>query len=236
MVWTCGTLHWCNQDSLWLLSFWLMESVGLGSPKWHGSSWQRGITENGSSRLSTLMIDIPGDLVWDLPCVQQASYLEGGPLKWMLHLYLHVNQKSDYDDMILRIYKSYRPWLFSDFCFCSKSFQVVHPYVHLSIHNILVSQWGVSKKHCLFDISSYVWLFHSDLELCADFIVIRLFCWSCLPLEGRQKTFSLESLNSSCMQESAISFYSAHTLVCLQTLSFLLSLFFSKVYNLKYSL
>ena len=47
-------------------------------------------------------IDLPGDLVWDLPCVQQASYLEGGPLMWMLPLYLHVNQKSDYaydDDM-----------------------------------------------------------------------------------------------------------------------------------------
>ena len=47
------------------------------------------------------MIDIPGDLVWDLPCVQQASYLEEGPLMWMLPLYLHVNQKSDYDDMML---------------------------------------------------------------------------------------------------------------------------------------
>ena len=75
----------------------LMESVGLGGPKWHGSSWQRGIADSGSSRLSTLMIDVPGDLVWDLPCVQQASYLEGGPLMWMLPLYLHVNQKSDYD-------------------------------------------------------------------------------------------------------------------------------------------
>ena len=28
----------------------------------------------------------------------EASYLEGGPLIWMLPLYLHVNQKSDYDD------------------------------------------------------------------------------------------------------------------------------------------
>ena len=44
------------------------------------------------------MIDVPEDLVWDLPCVQQASYLEGGPLMWMLPLYLHVNQKSDYDE------------------------------------------------------------------------------------------------------------------------------------------
>ena len=44
------------------------------------------------------MIDIPGDLVMDLPCLQQASYLEGGPLMWMLPLYLHFNQKSDDDD------------------------------------------------------------------------------------------------------------------------------------------
>ena len=75
----------------------LMESVGLGGPRWHGNSWQRGIAESGSSRPSTLMIGIPGDLVWDLPCVQQANYLEGGPLVWMLPLYLHINQKSDYD-------------------------------------------------------------------------------------------------------------------------------------------
>ena len=47
------------------------------------------------------MIDVPGDLVWDLPCVQQASYLEEGPLMWMLPLYLHINQKSDYDDMMM---------------------------------------------------------------------------------------------------------------------------------------
>ena len=76
----------------------LRESVGLRGPRWHGSSWQCGIAESGSSRLSTHMIEIRGDLVWDLPRVQQASYLEGSPLMWMLPLYLHVNQKSDYDD------------------------------------------------------------------------------------------------------------------------------------------
>ena len=78
----------------------LRESVGLGGPRWHGSSWQRGIGDSGSPRLTTL-IEICWDLVWDLPCVQQASYLEGDPLMWMLSLYLHVNQKSDYDDMII---------------------------------------------------------------------------------------------------------------------------------------
>ena len=44
------------------------------------------------------MIDIPGDLVWDLPYMEQASYLEGGPLMSMLPLYLHVNKKSVVDD------------------------------------------------------------------------------------------------------------------------------------------
>ena len=30
--------------------------------------------------------------------MQQASYLEGGPLVWLLPLYWHVNQNSDDDD------------------------------------------------------------------------------------------------------------------------------------------
>ena len=80
------------------LTYRLTESVGLGGPRWHGNIWQRGIAESGSSQPSTLMIDIPGDLVWDLPCMQQASYLERGPLVWMLLLYLNLNQKSYYDD------------------------------------------------------------------------------------------------------------------------------------------
>ena len=80
----------------------LRESVGLGGPRWHGSSWQRGIAESGSSLLSTFMTEICGDLVWDLPCMQQASNLKGGPLMWMLPLYLHVNQKSDYDMMMMK--------------------------------------------------------------------------------------------------------------------------------------
>ena len=33
-----------------------------------------------------------------LPCMQQASCLEGGPLLWIWPLYLHVNQKSNDDD------------------------------------------------------------------------------------------------------------------------------------------
>ena len=118
---TCAALHWgygfWRREGSAGMDMWnapmvqsrqpfiyrLRESVGLGDQRWHRNSWQRGTAESGSSRLSTLMIEICGDLVWDLPCVQQASYLEGGPLMWMLPLYLHVNQKSDYDryDMII---------------------------------------------------------------------------------------------------------------------------------------
>ena len=105
------------------LTYRSMESVGLGGPRWHGSSWQRGIAESGSSRLSTLMIDIPGDLVWDLPCMQQASYLEGGPLMWMLPLYLHVNQKSDYHMMIW--------WHSKFFSFFFRENKILHYVKHL---------------------------------------------------------------------------------------------------------
>ena len=96
MVWTCGMLQWCSQDSLWHTGWW---KAWAWEPK---MTWKQltewDCRESGSSRLSTLMIDLPGDQVWDLPCMQQASCLEGGPLMWMLPLYLYVNQKSDYDD------------------------------------------------------------------------------------------------------------------------------------------
>ena len=94
LVWTCGTLQWCSKDSL--------SQTGWGKAwAWEAQDDMEAADRegllSGSSRLSTLMVDIPGDLVWDLPLVQQASYLEGGPLMWMLPLSLQVNQKSDYD-------------------------------------------------------------------------------------------------------------------------------------------
>ena len=58
---------------------------------------------SGSSPQLTLKKGAPGDQVRDLLCVQLASYLERGPLMWMTPLHLHVNQKSDYDDMMISI-------------------------------------------------------------------------------------------------------------------------------------
>ena len=47
-------------------------------------TWKQ-LTERDCREWKLSAIDpSPGDLVWDLPCLQQASYLEGGPLMWML--------------------------------------------------------------------------------------------------------------------------------------------------------
>ena len=116
------------------LTYRLMESVGLGGPKWHGSSWQRGIAESGSSRLSTLMIDVPGDLVWDLPCMQQASYQEGGPLCWycpctctliknliMIMIYMSANPHqlaSQPETVLIHISQLLRCWLIWIYTVC----------------------------------------------------------------------------------------------------------------------
>ena len=52
---------------------------------------------SGSSQQLTLKKGAPGDQVRDLLFVQLASYMDRGPLMWMMPLHLHVNQKSDYD-------------------------------------------------------------------------------------------------------------------------------------------
>ena len=46
-------------------------------------NWGRKTTVSGSSQQLTLKIGA-GDQTGDLQCVQLVSYLEGGPLKWMM--------------------------------------------------------------------------------------------------------------------------------------------------------
>ena len=74
------------------LTYRLMESVGLGGPRWLGSSWQRGIAESGSShdrhtRRADMRSAIPA----------AASFLEGDV---DVAPELHLNQKFD-DRMII---------------------------------------------------------------------------------------------------------------------------------------
>ena len=55
--------------------------------------WWRMTAVSGSLRQLTLKKGTPGDQVWDLLCVQLASYLEAGPLMWIMPLHLNVKQK-----------------------------------------------------------------------------------------------------------------------------------------------
>ena len=82
------TLHTPRVQSRNPVTYRLMESEGPGRPK---MTWKQ-LTERDYREWKLLAID-PHDLVWDLPCMQQASYLEGGQLMWMLPLYLHVYKK-----------------------------------------------------------------------------------------------------------------------------------------------
>ena len=79
------------------LTYRLMESVGLGGPRWHGNSWQRGIAE---WKLSA--INLHDRHTWRSgvrSAMPVASQLSGrGPIGVDLPLYLHVNQKSNCDD------------------------------------------------------------------------------------------------------------------------------------------
>ena len=94
LVWACGAFEWCNQNSIWYADW--RQAGGQGGPSKHGRNWQRKTAVSGSSPQLTLKKGAPGDQVWDLLCVQLASYLERGPLMWMMPLHLHVNQKPDY--------------------------------------------------------------------------------------------------------------------------------------------
>ena len=67
---------------------------GPGRPK---VTWKQ-LTERDCREWKLSAIDLTIETPGDLPCVQQASYLEGGPLLWILPLYLHVNKKSEDDD------------------------------------------------------------------------------------------------------------------------------------------
>ena len=158
-----------------------MESVGLGRPRWLGSSWRRGIAESGSSQLLTLMIATPGDLVWDLPCMQQAGCLEGGPLLWIWPLYLHVNQKSDDDEdirkPILTLLHSERTKLYAILAFLSAI--GLNRYVSLFTHCQLKSQtYCGTFKHVILVLG----LSHAKVSMYSLVIHIRwlfLVCSGC---------------------------------------------------------
>ena len=83
---------------MWYTDWWQVGVGGGGREAQANMEKTDGERLNGSSRQLTLKKGAPGDQVWDLLCMQLASYPERGPLMGMMPLHLHVNQKSDYDD------------------------------------------------------------------------------------------------------------------------------------------
>ena len=73
---------------------------GAGRPK---QTWKK-LTEKDCHEWKLTTVDLQERSIWRSgvrsAMLQLASYLERGPLMWMMPLHLHVNQKSDYDDMM----------------------------------------------------------------------------------------------------------------------------------------
>ena len=67
----------------------------------HKQTWKK-LTEKDCREWKLTTVDPQERSTWRSGVrsgiVQLASYLERGPLMWMMPLHLHVNQKSDYDD------------------------------------------------------------------------------------------------------------------------------------------
>ena len=68
-----------------------------GGPK---LTWKKPM-EKDCSEWKLKTVDPQERSTWRLLCVQLANYLEGSPLMWMIPLYLHVNQKSNYEMMMI---------------------------------------------------------------------------------------------------------------------------------------
>ena len=69
-----------------------------GSPRWLERHLQRDFKTVVSGIFALNKVDPCDSSVWDLPCMQLASYLERSPLMWMMLLHLHVNLKAANDD------------------------------------------------------------------------------------------------------------------------------------------
>ena len=69
--------------------------MGAGRPK---LTWKK-LTEEDCHEWKLTTVDPQERSTWRSGVRSDASYLEGGPLMWMVPLDLYVSQKSDYDYM-----------------------------------------------------------------------------------------------------------------------------------------
>ena len=90
---------------------------GPGRPK---MTWKQ-LTERNCREWKLSVINPHDRRTWRSgarSAMHAASQLsDGGPLMWMLPLYLHVNQKSDYDDMIMMMMALFQLHFLQNACF-----------------------------------------------------------------------------------------------------------------------
>ena len=126
---------------------------------------------------SSFITSKPGDQVWDLLCVQLVSYLERGRLMWMMPLHLHVDKKSDYDDMIperthrfqtyyvvtliTKLWRNLMVTLIANLLSCSKSFLMS-----------IFRSFNFKHKHNLLKFSNMVWISKTHRLNCRMIV-----CW-----------------------------------------------------------
>ena len=100
MIWTISTPNYIVGTHIIFSYFFTKNVVGTGRPK---MTWKQ-LTERDCRERKLLAINPHDRHTWRSgarSAMRAASHLSGrGPPMWMLPLYLHVNQKSDYDDMM----------------------------------------------------------------------------------------------------------------------------------------
>ena len=70
---------------------------GGGRPK---PTWKE-LTEKEWREWKLMTVDPRDRSTWRSAMRAVSSYMEGGPLMWMMPIHLHINKKSDYSIMIL---------------------------------------------------------------------------------------------------------------------------------------
>ena len=121
--------------------------------------------------------------------MQQASYLEGGPLMWMLPLYLHVNKKSDdYDGQSLCYNAKRHVWTIRKLYNCLVTCKVDNMNLASKVNNHPINT-SLYHKVCI-NITL-------DKGLSGNyfFLFLHKHIWSLYPLEMSQHVLLMSNYN-----------------------------------------
>ena len=110
----------------------------------------------------TLKKGAPGDQMWDLLCLQLASYPEGGPL----HLHFNQNLITMIWYTFIILFDTVPQWR----CPHTIVYQSKEGFLHLKVHTVHLYKYKLFKKSCslsalnLSGVSSTDWKYKSHLK------------------------------------------------------------------------